>query len=711
MVNSEWGIHPFTNSHSPFARNGPFTIHQLPFTRIRIHPARKSAGEGQRGDGDVLRAEVIGNVRQRTDIYWYMNLRRTALFILLLAAQAHGQDRALDSLRSALDTTRQDTTQLRTLVRFSQIASLSSPDTVYARFMARLIGKLEQDPAPSVKAVAEEAKFHWLIWKGQMRRRVSDYRGAVRLYEEAGRLAEARADTARLLDYEMELGGLYGLINDTVTGLKHGYRAMEYAKLLGDSALAARILFGVTRFDTSRVRLLSSLEYVDAYAKKARWENDAGYYAARGWMLQAHGEHDQAIANLERADSLLSDPDSRMIALYSWFLGEAYLSVGRSDDAIASFRRALSAAERHGINGWHAGCALALGSELKRTGDQAGAEAAWLDALAHARLGNFPDHKLTALGHLKDLYTDQHRYREALETTAQWQVLKDSSNVDEARKDLLRLEFGTEQRADSLQNALEREEASRLLTRQRTQRNVLLGFGAFALVFAVVDYRRRQRIKKEHARSEALLLNILPQEVATELKAKGHAQAKHFETATILFTDFKGFTQASEKMSPQELVEELNTCFKAFDEIITARGIEKIKTIGDAYMCAGGLPDPASSSPADVVHAALEMQAFMKQRKAERAAKGLPAFEMRVGIHTGPVVAGIVGVKKFQYDIWGDTVNTASRMESSGEVGQVNISEATYALVKDVTGLTFTPRGKVQAKGKGEMEMYFVTNA
>ena len=158
-------------------------------------------------------------------------------------------------------------------------------------------------------------------------------------------------------------------------------------------------------------------------------------------------------------------------------------------------------------------------------------------------------------------------------------------------------------------------------------------------------------------------------------------------------------------------MEELNTCFKAFDQIITLRGIEKIKTIGDAYMCAGGLPDPKTSSPADVVHAALEMQAFMTSRKAERDAQGLPAFEMRVGIHTGPVVAGIVGVKKFQYDIWGDTVNTASRMESSGAVGQVNISEATYALVKTEAGISFTLRGNVQAKGKGEMEMYFVSRS
>ncbi|MBP6389765.1 MAG: adenylate/guanylate cyclase domain-containing protein [Flavobacteriales bacterium] len=219
---------------------------------------------------------------------------------------------------------------------------------------------------------------------------------------------------------------------------------------------------------------------------------------------------------------------------------------------------------------------------------------------------------------------------------------------------------------------------------------------------------RTAQLSAEKDRSDELLLNILPAEVAEELKRTGAAAAKHFDLAAVLFTDFKGFTSLTERVGAAELLQELNTCFKAFDDIITARGIEKIKTIGDAYMCVGGLPDPKSSSPEDVVHAALEMQDFMKRRKIERDAQGQPAFEMRVGIHTGPVIAGIVGVKKFQYDIWGDTVNIASRMESSGEVGQVNISESTYESVKSGPGLTFTPRGKVQAKGKGEMEMYFV---
>ena len=304
------------------------------------------------------------------------------------------------------------------------------------------------------------------------------------------------------------------------------------------------------------------------------------------------------------------------------------------------------------------------------------------------------------------------RAAEALRYFKRYHALSDSLINTEAASRLtdaaLTLDFQKQQLADSLITVQREREAEVSLSKERARRNLLIIAGLVAMVFGSISYRQRRRTQKALKRSDELLLNILPEEVAEELKAKGHADAKHFDNVTILFTDFKGFTSVAEHLTPVELVEELNTCFKAFDHIITARGIEKIKTIGDAYMCAGGLPVPASSTPAGVVQAALDMQAFMKARKAERDAQGKPAFAMRVGIHTGPVVAGIVGVKKFAYDIWGDTVNIASRMESSGEVGQVNISEATYALVKDEPGITFVPRGKVQAKGKGEMEMFFV---
>jgi class 3 adenylate cyclase len=217
-------------------------------------------------------------------------------------------------------------------------------------------------------------------------------------------------------------------------------------------------------------------------------------------------------------------------------------------------------------------------------------------------------------------------------------------------------------------------------------------------------------IQKEKERSEELLLNILPSEVAEELKARGESEAKDFDNVTVLFSDFKGFTQASEKLSAKALVKELNACFKAFDEIMGKYQIEKIKTIGDAYMAAGGLHSPRTSEAHDVVLAGLEMQAYMEKRKKEHELKGKPAFSMRVGIHTGPVVAGIVGVKKFQYDIWGDTVNTASRMESHGVVGKVNLSYTTYELIKHQSEFAFKKREAIEVKGKGEMEMWLVSS-
>jgi ligand-binding sensor domain-containing protein/class 3 adenylate cyclase len=213
-------------------------------------------------------------------------------------------------------------------------------------------------------------------------------------------------------------------------------------------------------------------------------------------------------------------------------------------------------------------------------------------------------------------------------------------------------------------------------------------------------------IRKQKDEVENLLLNILPAEVAEELKVKGSAEAQQFDEVTVLFTDFKGFTQLSEKMSPKELVFVINEYFSAFDHIMVKYGVEKIKTIGDAYMAVGGLPITTSTHATDVISAAIEIQQFMAEQKSRKEAQGELFFDIRIGIHTGSVVAGIVGVKKFAYDIWGDTVNTASRMESNGEVGKINISQTTYTLVKDK--FNCVERGKIQVKGKGEVDMYFV---
>lgn len=215
--------------------------------------------------------------------------------------------------------------------------------------------------------------------------------------------------------------------------------------------------------------------------------------------------------------------------------------------------------------------------------------------------------------------------------------------------------------------------------------------------------KQHDELKLEKKRSDDLLLNILPGEIAEELKEKGHTDARLFNNVTVLFTDFVDFTKAGERMAPQELVDELHACFKAFDEIIQQYGIEKIKTIGDAYLAVAGVPKADGDHAAHVLDAALEIRSFIDARKRER---GDRTFDIRIGIHSGSVVAGIVGIKKFAYDIWGDTVNTAARMEQGSEPGKINISEATYQLVGDQYHCV--ARGLVVAKNKGELSMYFV---
>lgn len=213
--------------------------------------------------------------------------------------------------------------------------------------------------------------------------------------------------------------------------------------------------------------------------------------------------------------------------------------------------------------------------------------------------------------------------------------------------------------------------------------------------------KQHDELKSEKKKSDDLLLNILPAEVAEELKENGMAKARLYDEVTVLFTDFVNFTGISEMRSPAELVAELDYCFRAFDEIITRHGMEKIKTIGDAYLAVSGLPVAHPGHAVAAVNAALEIRNFIELRKQQTPA----AFSIRLGIHSGPVVAGIVGIKKFAYDIWGDTVNTAARMEQHSESGRINISEATYQRVKNEVPCTY--RGDLEAKNKGKMSMYF----
>ncbi|GBF50099.1 adenylate/guanylate cyclase catalytic domain protein [Leptospira ryugenii] len=216
----------------------------------------------------------------------------------------------------------------------------------------------------------------------------------------------------------------------------------------------------------------------------------------------------------------------------------------------------------------------------------------------------------------------------------------------------------------------------------------------------------KELAENEKRKNEKLLLNILPAEIAEELKEKGATEPILYENVSVMFTDFKGFTQIAETLSPQELIRDLDACFIQFDKITERYKLEKLKTIGDSYMCAGGIPKRNKTHAIDSVLAALEIQSFMNLMKQIKEEQGFPFWELRLGIHSGPLVAGVIGEKKFAYDVWGDTVNTASRMESSGQTGKINISGTTYDMVKEYFDCEF--RGQVSAKNKGEVAMYYV---
>jgi class 3 adenylate cyclase/uncharacterized membrane protein len=322
------------------------------------------------------------------------------------------------------------------------------------------------------------------------------------------------------------------------------------------------------------------------------------------------------------------------------------------------------------------------------------------------------DYMINSSRQLEGLYYSMGSYQDAYRYSVITRNLEDSINDLSKKEQMIMNGINREQQVRDKINEEQKRENERMIRQKKTERNMMAGFVAFLFILSFVIFRSYRverksniRLDEEKKRSESLLLNILPEETAEELKHTGKAKAKHFAEVTVMFTDFEGFTQVSEKLNADELVEVIHFYFSEFDRIVSGYGIDKIKTIGDSYMCVGGLPVRNDSHAMDVVNAALDLQKFMEIQKNVRSGSGLSWFELRIGIHTGPVVAGIVGTRKFAYDIWGDTVNTASRMETSGEAGKVNISGTTYEKIKDQFSCTY--RGKVQAKNKGPVDMYF----
>lgn len=336
------------------------------------------------------------------------------------------------------------------------------------------------------------------------------------------------------------------------------------------------------------------------------------------------------------------------------------------------------------------------------------------------------DHTLAAVAHtnMAELGLHKNDLKSAIAHAQLAIQIATINNLKECVKDATLLLSEIEQRAGNHQNALEEykkhiaakdnlmslhnikllEELHLKYDLERKQQEAEIHQLKNVELKAALD-----KLQEEKQRSDNLLRNILPDEVADELKQSGKAKAKYFEAVTVMFIDIRNFTLISETLTPEELVSEIDFLFKKFDAIIQQYDLEKIKTIGDAYMCVAGLPVPDALHATKAANAALAIAALMNDLQTERVKNNQPFFEVRIGLHSGPVVAGIVGSLKFAYDIWGDTVNTAARMEEHGEAGKINVSGETYRLLK--TPYNFTYRGKVHAKNKGDIDMYFLNHA
>lgn len=499
---------------------------------------------------------------------------------------------------------------------------------------------------------------------------------ALDYYLKSLRISQQLKDPFRISTALINTGAVYSQMQDYDKALNYFHQIEAYIDELDDVMIRSAYLMGVG----------------DIYALK--------------------GEHEIAESYLKRALAINKDTPDYPHSLLS--LGRQELSLGDRERAIKLFWESYEAAKASNLNLDMLQSLIALG-DIYHEDDFDQSVMAYKEAEALAL-------EMDTKEELRDIYRgmslafkEAGEFEEAYAYQDKYLELKDQVFNLETDDKIRGLQFDFDLQKKEDQIGLLEKEAEIIQLREKRQKSAfyvsLLILGLIAII-ALTLFNRYKYVKKsnkiieaEKDRSENLLLNILPKETAEELKENGRVEAKQFESVTVLFTDFKGFTRSSQNLSPAKLVKSVDYYFSNFDRIIEKYGLEKIKTIGDAYMCAGGLPFPTPGHPKKMIHAANEIAEFVEEVKQSED-DSIVHFDIRIGINTGPVVAGVVGTKKFAYDIWGDTVNVAARMESNSEPGRVNISEYTHELVRDEFKCKY--RGEIDVKNKGKMKMYFV---
>jgi len=453
-------------------------------------------------------------------------------------------------------------------------------------------------------------------------------------------------------------------------------QALPYLKILNDPANTKAYYFGVGEIEYSKGNYQTALEYFEEGLKITK---NTIYYSQNLLLL---GKTKFKLGALEESLSLLN---------------ECYSNAVKDDNLLVKVK-----------------CLIELGI-VYQNNDFEKAISVYREAENLAISQELSFELSQIYDGISQSYVNNRDFKKGYEYQSKYLAQKDSLfNIETDDKMRgLQFDFDLEKKEDEI-GLLEKEAQILELTEKR-QKNAIYGvaIALFLIVLLALGLFRRYKfiketnviIEAEKDRSESLLLNILPEETARELKEFGKVKAKRFDAVTVLFTDFVGFTSYAKNLEPEELVSSVDYYFSKFDEIMEKYKVEKIKTIGDAYMCVSGLPEPGEKDAIRAVQAAFEILDFMEESKKTKM-NDIAKFDIRIGINTGPIVAGVVGTKKFAYDVWGDAVNVASRMESKSESGKINISESTYDLIKDHYDCEF--RGEIDVKNKGMMKMFFV---
>ncbi len=635
---------------------------------------------------------------------------RILTLLLWMSGSIYGQTAAIDSLKNVIEVGLRDTTQVNNLNALS-VASIRNEDISGSLIVSRQAGVLA-DELRYLKGKAYAEKNIGMAYYYQ-----GDYMEVLNYWTKSLETFEAIKDTLGIANLANNLGAVYYSQGSNTKAIDYYLRSLNISEKSQDTLRIATALINIAGVyaDTPKDYDVALQYYnqLNPYLGPLNDPQVSTYYLMGiGEIFFKKRNFGEAVKYYQEALPLaqnISDQTENLLQL-----GKLEFQIGNTEKAIKFLEQAKNGAAENNQQLQTVQALTELG-KVYQDNDFPKALQSYEEAEILANeMGTKFELKDIYEG-LSQVYANKGDFDNAFKYQTKLIANKDSlfnlETDDKIRG--LQFDFDLEKKEDEI-GLLEQEAEISELQVER-QKYVIYG-GILSLILVVVvavgSYKRYRYMKKtnkiietEKDRSENLLRNILPDETALELKEHGKVKAKKFDSVTVMFTDFKGFTRYSESLSPEELVQAVDYFFSKFDAVMDKYGLEKIKTIGDAYMCAGGLPFPSEDHHLKMVQAGFEIAQIMEDAK-KNTAGGIMNIDIRIGINTGPVVAGVVGTRKFAYDIWGDAVNVASRMESMSEPGKVNVSESTYLLIKDTYECEH--RGQIHVKNKGMMDMYFV---